>query len=511
MTPILRDFAARFTDARNEPALRHGELIVSGRDFWDDVHRRAAVLRERGVSRADRVALFMRKHPEAVSWLFAALLCGAIAVPIDRRSPAPRISALLASLDPVLALFDESSFTRFEKSGARLPDAGKIIHADAIDEAAAPSLEPFVGPELTADDPALILMTSGTTGDPKGITLSHGNLAAFSDWAIVTFALGPDDRFLNIAPLHFDLSLLDVLTALRIGAQVTLADEADAMFPARLGGLLEGHGISVLYTVPTILQGMVAKGGLAGRQLPDLRWILFAGEIYPAPALAQLIDAVGGTRLGNLFGPTETNVITWKVVERAPDFDESSNIGVACSHARIALCDAQGAPVAPGESGEICVAGPTVMQGYWACPELTRARYFDGRPGLFRTGDFGFVDAAGDIRFTGRQDRQVKLRGNRVELEAIEARALALPGVAAAAATVSDDGQSLCLHIAAEPGVELSKSGMLRKLVTVSAHHELPEHFIFYAEWPTISSGKSDLGSLRDNHGKLLAEMSDSS
>ena len=511
MTGVLRDFAARAAGAGDEPALSCAREVWSAREFWDAVHFRAGQLRASGVERGDRVTIALRKGPEAVAWLFASLLCGAIAVPLDRRAPASRLTALLADLDPAAALFDAPTLARFESSGGRLPGAGQLILSEPPAIPSDSEVDRFAGPPLAAEDPAMILMTSGTTGDPKGIVLSHGNIAAFSDWALEVFGLGRGDRFLNIAPLHFDLSLLDILTGLRIGAQVVLAEEGDALFPARLCQLAEEHRISVLYTVPTILQAMVARGGLATRALPGLRWVLFAGEVYPPPALARLIAAVPQARFANLFGPTETNVIAWTEVEHAPATVEAPNIGSACAHSRIEICDAQGAPVGPGETGEICVAGPTVMLGYWNQPELTRERYFAGRNDIFRTGDFGFRDAAGDIRFVGRQDRQAKLRGHRVELGAIEVRALALDGVAAAAATVCDAGQSLCLHVAAQPEATLSQAGLRRALSLVLPPHEVPSCFIFYEDWPTTSSGKCDMARLDANHRSLLYDQGETS
>lgn len=511
MTSVLRDFAARFAEAGNEPVIARAGQTWSGREFWDAVHFRAGRLQERGVAPGDRVTLALRKGPKAVAWLFASLLCGAVAVPLDRRAPASRLTALLADLEPTMALFDAPTFARFEDGGGHLPDTGRLVLCETLEITPGSEVERFASPPLTAGDSAMILMTSGTTGDPKGIVLSHGNIAAFSDWALETFGFGPGDRFLNIAPLHFDLSLLDILTGLRIGAQVVLAEEGDALFPARLCQLAGEHRISVLYTVPTILQAMVARGGLAARALPDLRWVLFAGEVYPPPALAQLIAAVPQARLANLFGPTETNVIAWTEIERAPATGEAPNIGRGCSHSRIEICDAYGAPVEPGETGEICVAGPTVMQGYWNRPELTRQRYFANGDDLFRTGDFGFRDAAGDIRFVGRRDRQTKLRGHRVELGAIEARALALDGVAGAAATVCDAGQSLCLHLAARPGATLSQAELRRELALVLPQHEVPSCFIFYEDWPTTSSGKCDMARLDANHRSLLYDQGETS
>lgn len=198
--------------------------------------------------------------------------------------------------------------------------------------------------------------------------------------------------------------MLDVLTSRRLGAPVYLAERPEILFPVQLSEVLETRRITVLYSAPTVLRMMHAHGGLAERDLSALRWILFTGEIFPPRALAELMADVLRPRYANLYGPTETNVVCWEAVTAAPSEDRPPSIGRPCPHSEVIICDRSGSCVETGETGEICVAGPTVMAGYWNRPELNRERFIRGDRMVFRTGDIGYWEADGSIRFRGRRD-----------------------------------------------------------------------------------------------------------
>lgn len=477
MTSLLSGWLDQAQSASDRPALHFKGQAISRGEFWHRVARRCQAFRQAGVSKGDRVAIVLRKGPVAVECAVAAMLSGAIAVPVDVTTTRERIAAILRDVEPRVVIEDET-----------LPETAATMPRLPVPEGA---------------DDAMILMTSGTTGAPKGIVLSHGNLSAFSDWAVQTFSLSANDHFLNIAPLHFDLAVLDVLTALRLGARVTIAEETATLFPAHLAALLEASQASVLYTVPTLLCALETKGGLETRDLAALRWVLFAGEPFPPAALGRLMKVLPQAKMANLFGPTETNVISCKILDTPPPPDDLPNIGRPCLHSKITIRDEQGEECPRGETGEICVSGPTVMRGYWRRPELTAARFRNS--GELRTGDFGFVGEDNDLRFTGRRDRQVKLRGYRIELQAVELAAAQIEGVAAAAATVSADRQSLCLHVVME-NPQLTDTDLLKKMALCLPRREVPDLIKRYVMLPTGSTGKIDYRALAEIHNDTIAE-----
>ena len=287
------------------------------------------------------------------------------------------------------------------------------------------------------NDLAMILMSSGSTGVPKGNCISHGNLHTFVQRATRIFEFTHQDRFMSVATLHFDLSTLDLFASQFVGAHVHLLDEQQVMFPAEILASLRQQSATVLYTVPTNLQMMFRA---ADQRFDDLRCLLFAGEAMPRSALPALFKAAPNAHLANLYGPTETNVVSCYNVQ--PD-DGCENdlplpIGVACSHSKVWICDAHGQEVPDGVEGEICVQGPTVTGGYWQRREMTVASRVAGQKDTYRTGDIGWRRADGTLYFTGRRDHRVKVRGILINLAEIEHVALASGKLSHAAAIVQN-------------------------------------------------------------------------
>jgi acyl-coenzyme A synthetase/AMP-(fatty) acid ligase len=332
-------------------------------------------------------------------------------------------------------------------------------------------------------DPAFILPTSGSTGAPKGVVLSHLNALAFARWAAEAVGLGPGDTVLNVAPFHFDLSVFDIYASLLRGARLVLAPPHAAKFPGELLGAIETHRVTVLYTVPTVLRLLVDAGAFADGAGRSLRTIMYAGEPFPVPALRRLMAALPHVTVHNFFGPTETNVCLAERLASAPASDDAEvPIGVPASGAHIMLVDEQGLPVSEGEIGEIQVDGPTVMLGYQTREGFAPA----ARP--FRTGDFALRGPSGSLLFRGRRDDMVKVRGQRIELKAVEHVLQGVTGVAEVAALAVDD--QLVALVAARPGVEEAalRSACRAKLPPGS----MPHRFLLVEEFPRLSNGKLD-------------------
>ncbi len=468
------------------------------------VRARCEWLAFNGVGTGDRVAIWMPKGPRAVEILLACMLAGAIAVAVDPTSPPERVANILVTIQPSLLVSDAERLGRLAAIRETAEAEWPVRIEAALDHLPIGPTGPeqLTNPPVTANDAAIILMTSGSTGVPKGVVLSHGNIDAFSDWAISTFAITSEDRFANISPLHFDLSLLDVLTALRIGAAVRLISERDSLFPMDLANVLEETDPTILYTVPTTLQRLANQDLLGQKALPGLRWVLYAGEVFPAPALRSLMTALPRPSYANLYGPTETNVIASKIYGSPPENEADANIGRACDHSSLSLRTEAGREVPLGEIGEICVQGPTVMQGYWGKPELTGLRYFVDLPGVFRTGDFGFWGKDGDLRFVGRRDRQIKLSGYRIDLGEIEACAIRTGLVVAAAAVLADE-TTICLHIIPALGETFEDTVLRRELSRSLPRYAVPARVVGHSVFPVTASGKVDYVALTtSSHNK---------
>lgn len=409
-----------------------------------------------GVRPGDRVGIYMRKSIDALASLFGILKAGAAYVPVDPGAPVARNAYILGNCSVSVVVLER----RFEPGlrdqlqpgaqpqlllldgtggGASLRSALDRLHA----EDPAPHTPTVLPPP---DSLAYILYTSGSTGSPKGVMLSHRAGASFVDWCSEVFAPTPEDRFSSHAPLHFDLSILDVYLSLKHGAALVLIGEELGKTPARLAPLIAERRISIWYSTPSILSLLAQYGRMEQYDFTALRIVLFAGEVFPVKHLRAIKALLPRPRFFNLYGPTETNVCTFYEIPAGLIPDERHEpypIGKACSHFESKVVDEHGHALPPGEEGELCVAGAGVMDGYWSLPEQTgRAFLAAGARQWYKTGDIVIENADGDYICVGRRDRMVKKRGYRVELGEIEAGLYRHPAIKEAAVVSLPDAES---------------------------------------------------------------------
>ncbi len=350
---------------------------------------------------------------------------------------------------------------------------------------------------------AYILYTSGSTGRPKGVMLTHANAFTFLDWCGQALSLRDDDRFSSHAPFHFDLSVFDLFVSCQSAATLVLLGEALGKDPIRLGKFLAGYQIDVWYSAPSILALLTQYGGLDRRTGAAPRLVLFAGEVFPIVSLRRLRALWPDAALWNLYGPTETNVCTaYPIPATIPDDRaEPYPIGTVCPPHRARVVDDQGRDVASGTIGELVVAGPGVMRGYFGQPELTARAFLREGDGTawYRTGDLVVDDGTGCFAFHGRRDRMVKKRGYRIELGEIESALSRHDGVdrAAVIAKADDAGVSIAAFIAMRPGSKGSVIAMKRHCTTYLPHYMVPDSITFVSNLPTTSTDKVDYQGLK--------------
>ena len=474
----------------------------------------AHLLRAEGVVPGDPVGLHAKKSIDAIVALFGILKAGACVVPIAPGTPAPRfldiaaqceMRTLVAAPDTCARLgaeaLDQSGVERVLLTGAPSEPMPGVTVPQVPLAAAEPSGGGPVIPTVDRDL-AYVLFTSGSTGSPKGVMLSHQAVLNFVKWASDQFAIGPEDRLSNHAPLNFDISTFDIYAAIGAGASVTLIPESLGMFPHRLAQLIEEARITVWYSVPSVLTLLVTRGDLGSRELGPLRAVLFAGEVFPSKYLRELMLAVPRPRYFNLYGPTETNVCTFYEVRRPPAADSPPiPIGRACANTKTLVLDGDGRPVTePGEEGLLYVGGSNVMDGYYGRPEETEAAFAlnplaHGREErLYCTGDWVTFDADGDYLFLGRRDHMVKVGGHRVELGEIEAALYSHPGIREAAAVPLPDemlGRRIrAVVVAAEPAP--TESDLLRHCRGMLPQYMVPQDVVFMDALPRTATDKVD-------------------
>jgi amino acid adenylation domain-containing protein len=495
-------------------AMTYAELLSGARGI-------AAALREAGIGRGDRVGIWMDKTPRCVQALLGALAAGAAYVPLDSRAPWRRCQviaqdcgfAALAVDSPRLGMLRD--LLQENKPRLLLLDAGET---DAKSAAGAAGVRNFEVLERSASrtssglpspgpsDTAYILYTSGSTGTPKGVVHTHDSGLAFTTWVQERFEIRPDDVFSSHAPFHFDLSISDLFASLGLGASVRLISSSEGMLPPYLVRKISEWGITVWYSVPSILVGMLDAGQLEERGLRGVRLLLFAGEVFPTPQLRRLRRALPDVALFNLFGPTETNVCTY--YEVPPDIPDERTapipIGRACEHMETFVLDEQGREVGAGTAGTLWVKGRNLMKGYWGDPDMTlKLLQADprGMAGLaYCTGDQVRLQSDGNYEFLGRRDHMVKTRGYRVELGEIESALGAHPEVLEAVAVPLPDpqiGNRIVATVVPRAGCAPEVGAMLGFCKERLPLYMIPERIEIRRELPRTSTGKADRGTLR--------------
>nr|AHA12086.1 amino acid adenyltransferase [Streptomyces sp. CNH287] len=469
--------AARHNPAALAVHAPDGALSYGALDRLAD--RYSAALAAQGVGPGDRVLLWAPKSGRAVALMQACLRRGAVYVPVTESNPPSRLALISRGCAASLVVTDPSGGERAEAAGW---DAAPLTTFDALLERAGadPAPAPF---DSSPDDTAYILYTSGSTGEPKGVCLSHRNALAFVVWASDTLGLGPEDRLSNHAPFNFDLSVFDLYAAFHAGAAVFLIPQEMAYAPRQLVRFLREERLTVWYSVPSALTLMMSGGGLFDEGPPPaLRACIYAGEPFPLPLAQQLRLQWPKVRMFNWYGPTETNVCTsYEVTEADLHRESPLPIGTMCSGDSMELM--------PGETeGEydFWVSGPSVMLGYWGAP---------AHAGAYPTGDIVRLDAEGNLEYVGRRDQMVKIRGQRVELGEIESVLGAHPQVADVVAVVVGEGMRAALHavlVGKDPGKPVSLLGLKQW-----SAERLPSYMVldtahFVDELPRTANGKTD-------------------
>ncbi|MGQ0669853.1 MAG: amino acid adenylation domain-containing protein [Actinomycetota bacterium] len=464
-----------------------------------------------GVRRGDRVGIYLPKRVEIVVAVYASLKAGAAYVPLDPKAPVRRVG-LIASDCEVSALITTPGRAAelLETMEGAVP--GLVVLIDDGTEAGdlpCPSVaysevasRPAKPPEVPVieTDLAYILYTSGSTGVPKGVMLTHRNALTFVEWCASKIGVGPDDRLSNHAPLHFDLSVFDLYLAALGGATLVLVPEEDAYFGSALARLISEERITVWYSVPTAL-GLLTRVVEESGAFPDLRAVVFAGEVFPTKDLRTLRRLVPDATLWNLYGPTETNVCTYYRVEELPDDDRAIPIGRACENTDVFALKGDGTLASIGEEGELYVRGSTVMRGYWgqagktAEVLVTNPIAPDLPEPVYRTGDIVRLRPDGDYDFLGRRDHQIKSRGYRIELGEIEVALNAHPSlVESIAVAVPHDewGTAIVACVVPKGGAEVSANEVKRYVADRLPRYMVPASVEIMSELPRTSNGKID-------------------
>lgn len=488
-------------------SLTYGELEAYS-------NRLAAVLRAHGCTKGDRVAVLMPNSPVAVASLIGALKAGCAYVPLDPSGGMVRIADMIRQCEPRVLLsggcspdvVDDLASPGALGSAVRgwlgPDDPPRRVDFTLPDiEAASPEAVPSdVGP----DDLAYILFTSGTTGSPKGVPITHASAYAFIDWAVRHFELGPDDRLSGHTALTFDLSTFDIYATFAAGAELHQVPKRACLLPHGVANFIQEKRLTLWFSVPSQMAYVARFDALDGKDLKSLRHVVWCGDVLSTPSLVHWKQRLPGVTFTNLYGPTEATVAS-SYYTVPHDFDDPTAaipIGTACEGEELLVLDEQLARVPDGETGDIHIRGVGLSPGYWRDPERTAAAFLqdplatNGSGRLYRTGDRGRRGPDGLVHFLGRADFQIKTAGYRVEPAEVENAILQLQEIAACAVVpvqVDDfNGSAVGCAYVPSNGSPLRVGEIKKRLSDRLPGYMVPTRWLVLEELPVDSRGKID-------------------
>ncbi|WP_432094687.1 amino acid adenylation domain-containing protein [Streptomyces sp. bgisy100] len=508
--------------------------LVMGGERWSYAQLSAAAaavagkLRALGAPHGARTGIAMDRSPGTIAAILGALRAGTTVVPLDTGYPEKRLRSMIEQAGP----FRVIAHARY---AGLIGDPALLLPAESVTEPG-PGADEAEPPVIDPEDPAYLLFTSGSTGEPKGVSMPHRALANLVAWQARTASGAVGGGTLQYAPLSFDVSFQEIFSTLCSGGTLHLVpDDVRRDMPALLR-FLDEQGVERVFMPYVALQQLAEAADGLGLVPSRLRVLISSGEqLRVTEEIRRLCRRLPGVVLENQYGPTETHVATRFTMTGDPSaFPALPPIGTPIDGVEAYVLDARLRPVPPGVRGEVYLGGSCLAQGYAGRPDLTKERFLDhpfGRPALvYRTGDLGMVLPGGDIVCVGRADTQVKVRGFRVEPAEVELAVTAFadgcPGLREAAVVARRRGADdafLSAFLVGDPA-SVDLGDLARHLRSVLPEYMVPSHFQWLERLPLTPSGKRDDAALgripltgtagsgtttapRDEHERVIAEM----
>jgi amino acid adenylation domain-containing protein len=512
---LLSESAAKYP---HKKAVIFQDQSITYFELDKNSNRLANILIEHGIRRGNKVGIYMSRSINSIIALFGVLKAGAAYVPIDHLCPGNRLKYIIDKCQIEFLISSQEKLTNIEKSfPERLPFKTILMMNDfnteekisgSVNLLAWGKLQVNANPNkpdvnVIDTDLSYILFTSGSTGNPKGVMISHLNSLTFVNMASDFFQSTENDIFSNNSPLHFDLSIFDFFVAIKTGASVSIVPESVSMFPAKLAEFIEKNKITVWNSVPSALSLLATYTDLSRFDLSKLRLVLFAGEVFPVKYLKQLMKNTPSAQFYNVYGQTEANSSMYYLIDKIPE-DDSCLIPIGKPFPDFdvfALNENNKKVIGPGQKGELYVRASSVAFGYLGDTEKTNEKFvknplkLDSNEKVYRTGDIVSLDANGNYIFLGRVDHMIKSRGYRIEIGEIETLLANHPQVKnSVVVPIPDDliGNRIAAIIVPLNNNSLKKEDILRYCAKQLPKYMIPEIIVFSDRLPETSSGKTD-------------------
>ncbi len=495
-------------------AFRCGKEAVTYLDLDKKTNQLARFLLKNGVQKGDRIGIYLNRCVDTPIAIYGIMKAGGVYVPLDPGAPISRTQFLLTDCGIQHLITNTTQRRKLAEITTGKTGLQSIVGTSenlriptfSWDSIFQLNSEPL-SINILEHDLAYIMYTSGSTGIPKGIMHTHHSGLAYAKLAADLYKLNHKDRIGNHAPLHFDISTLGYFSAPLVGATTIIVSDAHAMMPASLASLIEQEKLTVWYSVPLALIQMLQNGIIEQRDFSTLKWILYGGEPFPLKHIRKLIEVLPQATFSNVYGPAEVNQCTYYNFKRLPEAEESVPLGQAWENTEILILDEEDNIQIEGEAGELLVRSATRMSGYWKQPELTKKKFYikqvaEGYDQIFyRTGDLVRLRTDGNLIFLGRKDRQIKIRGYRVELDETEVYLLTHEAVQEAAVFVmeAEDEKQIQAAVILNEDCHPSASDIKLYLQSFLPKYAVPSRIKVVQQFPRTSTGKIDRKILKQN------------
>lgn len=501
---IIQNAARSFP---HQEAFRCGKDSISYSEMDKKTDQLASHLISKGVQKGDRIGIYMERCLETALAVYGIMKAGAVYVPLDPSAPHARTVFLL---DDCGIKHITTSVKQRRRLKAILETETNLESVIGIDAELAVSSVPwhsifqidlstYQPVKIIESDLGYIMYTSGSTGAPKGIMHTHHSGLSYAKLSAKVYDLTHTDRIANHAPLHFDISTFGYFSGPLAAATTVIIPDAHTKLPASLSALMEEEKITIWYSVPLALVQLLLNGVLAERNLLSLRWVLYGGENFVPKYMRELMAFWPNATFSNVYGPAEVNQCTYYHLSEPPETDGPIPIGKIWENTTYKILGEDNSEVPQGSSGELVVRSATMMKGYWNNNVLTKKALYTEQvaPGVehvfYKTGDLVKEDEHQNLIFLGRNDRQVKLRGYRVELDEVEAVLGKHSDVKEAAVFILENEQNekqIAAAIIGTKEIEQSADHLIAFSKGYLPPYAIPNQIYFFQDFPRTSSGK---------------------
>ena len=493
---VLSDLSRTASEKPDKIAYSDGKNGVTFREVYEQSRSIGSYMHRKGIYKKP-IVIFMKKSPAEIVAFFGTVTGGNFYVPVDEEMPAGRIQMILDNVKSPLIICDES--TEKIAQGFQVENCEIVRYSSLIDTPVDDAALAEIYAKAIDTDPIYIVFTSGSTGVPKGVVACHRSVQDYVTQLSETLGFNGDTVFGNQAPLYFDACLKEIYPTIRYGATTYLIPKSCFSFPVSLVNFLNDHQINTICWVVSALTMVSAFGTFDTVKPQYLHTVAFGSEVFPPKQLKLWREALPGAAFTNLYGPTEcTGMCCFYRVDREFEEGEVIPIGRPFENRQVLLLE-DGKEVPFGEQGEICVRGTAVTLGYFNDPERTSAAFVQNPLNtaypelIYKTGDIGRYNEAGELCFVSRKDYQIKHMGHRIELGEIEVNVAALEGVKMAACVYENVSGKIVLFYLGD----VTEKELMVAMKSRLPRYMLPNRTVKLDKMPFTANGKVDRVTLK--------------